>query len=202
MNLQRHFARTWWGYSLVVVFAILSAHLFANWKTAPKDYEKVTIFLGSKTAKEDLIQKVVEERKDKSCLTANILVYDHTDRYFGTFLSSAGSVAADVLILPKGKVSDNFALSYFAPLKEKELENYFGLPFSYEKVNEQSYGIQLSDIENPYLASFIDYSEEKADGFCLYFNRKSVNLNSIYPVEGNSSDHALKALKALLDYEK
>jgi len=192
--------KNWFVY---LVFAILCP-LLVDWgasaRTALKSNEKVTLFIGAKSVDEEALRSAIFEGDEKSLQEVKVLTYDPNDSSFLSYLTSAGVVGTDFVILPEGSYNSTIIKTYFLPLDIASWNDALGTtlsPLSLDGVDE---GFLLYDEEQgiSFGDAYFSYQDEKVTSYGLFINRKSVNFQSVFSISSLESDHALKALRTLL----
>lgn len=199
-DFKNHCRRGWLAYLVFAVLCPLLVDWGASARTALKSNERVTLFIGAKSVDEEALRSAIFEGDEKSLQEVKVLTYDPNDSSFLSYLTSAGVVGTDFVILPEGSYNSTIIKTYFLPLDITIWNSALGTslsPLSLDGVDE---GFFLYDEEQgiSYGDAFLSYQDEQATSYGLFINRKSVNFQSVFSVSSLESDHALKALRTLL----
>lgn len=196
---KNHLRHYW---AVYLAFAILCP-LLVDWgvsaRIAVKKNEKVTLFVAAKSMDEEAMKKRILEG-DPTLEEVKTLSYDPSDSSFRSYLTSAGVIGTDFVLLPPEAYNDTIIQTYFLPLELGKWNASLGTSLSAVEVAKQDYGFLLYDKAQgiSFLDSYLSYDDEKGASYGLFINRESVNFQSLFTVSSTQSDHALKALKTLL----
>lgn len=207
--VKQHFFYYWYIYAIFIgIIAVV-----VTWSTkaiiAVKTHEKVQYFVGaSKIERGLLIDDVLKE--DSSCMDCGILSCSLNDPNFYAYLTSAGVVETDFIIIPDAFVSVGFVTSYCRELNSIETKLNQIYPFKYEKMMidnfEATIGIVIYDKDEDYsiFNKYFTYNIETTNykKYYLFINKDTCNMNSLIYYPGASSDHATNALKTMVKYEE
>lgn len=198
-RLKDHFFHFWILYLVGALIPIA----FWNWlftaKVQPKDEEKVVIFVGAKTVDKVDLQDKIKGLGDESLLEVEVLDYDPADKFFGTYLSSAGKISSDFFLLPSGSFTDSMAQSVFAHFDKGVLATKLSTSNTIYSLGEYEYGISLKGSGTELLSSYMSYDDETSDDYYLFFNRNSINFKGFLTEKEGKSTHALEAVISLFE---
>lgn len=192
-TIKAHLYYCWYIYLIIIVFVSFVGNYVVNLKTRIKDYEKVSIYVGSLGVDYTNLENHLMENMDDSLLEVEILDYNQKDTYFNISLQAAGT-NTDLVICPANSMSDEIKIKRFASLKELNFENKNNIKFY------DDYSIIIKDDNINYLSNYITYND--GDTYCLYINKLSPNVHSLFKTKDDKySDNGTKIIYKILGYE-
>lgn len=194
---NQHVKKFWPAYLFSSLLVIVLSAWGSGLGTAIKPEEKISFFSISYPIQEDKLKQDLMNF-DSSFLEVDCLNYTPDTPYQNTLIT-AGLVDSDILLLPKGTLSDADALRATALIPEETLKTLFPPSIPY-KIEEKTYGIlfhQKGEEKHLRIDSYLDYGKgDKEESYLLYFNLESCNLGSLK--KDSKTDRALKVAQYLL----
>ena len=182
---------------LIAVISTLFWCFLFNIITAPKDYEKMEIFITAHSIKkDDLYDKIytseLKEIQINSC--------SENDDYYGVSLETLGIISSDILIVKKELVLTDGATNSFIELDKDYLRNYnINLEdFEVITVDNKVHAIVVYDKEKNInlLGDYIYYADDSAV-YCIVLNNISSHIGK-YSYKEKTTNIAFEMLNKLL----
>ena len=192
----------WYIYLLSIAISVISFCLIVSFKTAPKEHERLQIFLGAYEAKVMDLQDRLEEEKPDGVKSIS-LRFNYVSSSNFTYIFSTLRTEMDIIILPKSYVEENegATLNYFANIDTEYLQKEIGREFDYYVNNDsetKGFKIYDSSLEEGLFKDLITYSgdNDKSD-YYLFFSYKSNNIGELN--KKSKTKHALELIKNIYE---
>lgn len=191
----------WYIHISLLLVTTITFCVSVNMKTAPKEDERVSFFVGAiDTKKDDL-----EAKLDSKCDDDILAIYYHFHNIYAsnfTFIYSSFRENCDFFILPINYVNDykGATINYSANLDIEYLNDYFDTKLEYCLYDGVAKGFKVYDHvkDEGILKNYITYlNDDYKSDYYLFFQFKSINIGEMNSV--SKTNNALKVIKELME---
>lgn len=198
---MRNLFSKWYLYLLSAVVSTVAICLSISFKTAPKDHERIDIFIGALEMKTSQFDRDIDEKKPDGIKKVETRFIAKTANNFSYLFFSLRS-EMDFYILPLDFVEENKGdvVNYSSNIKIDYLEKELGRHFDYYYDDEnRPKGFKIYDCkkEEGILGNYITYTnDEERNDYYLFFSFKTKNIGEM---NGGGSTGAFEVIDVLFN---
>ncbi|MCQ2742541.1 MAG: hypothetical protein MJ239_04505 [Bacilli bacterium] len=187
----------WYLFLLGIAVSITATCIAITMKTAPKEEERIQVFVGAKNCQVEPLRTKLFEAKDPSILEVSINLDIEGSSTFSYVYNTVFSEMS-MFVLPSSFLSNGLTKNTekFATLLPEYLSNYTSKPLEYLEVGGHKKGVLLhkKSEKEGIASSYITYTEEEE--YYLFLNSSSPTIGDLGKT--SKSDAAMKTMATLL----
>lgn len=173
----------WYIYLSLVLVSTVVFCIAVNAKTAPKEDERISFFVGSPDYKKEELENKLNSNREDAIKTVN-LYYHHINASNFTFIFSSFRENSDFFILPIDYVNKqkDSVIKYSAHIDTNYVNSIFNEELEYCEFDGEAKGFKIYDAskDEGILTSYITYESEQVKcDYYLFFGFGSCNIGEL-----------------------